>query len=186
MWTVAKDQSTAALRRLIVSIERETFSSLGHIGDNVYLTSAANLDCEIMKSDESAFAAIAGTITELEEGAYEIQLAAGDVDTAGVAMLKFTADNARTHLLPIHVVTSDALHNAGVLASGGLDNVTVESGVNARQAMAIIAAALAGQVSGAGGTTVTIKAADNPGTTRISATVDANGNRSALTLTLPA
>lgn len=72
------------------------------------------------------------------------------------------------------------------LASNGLDSVSVEAGVNARQALAIIASALAGVLSGAATTTITIKALKNDGTTRISATVDADGNRSAITATLPA
>ena len=72
------------------------------------------------------------------------------------------------------------------LASDGLDNVVVETGVNARQALAIISAALAGVLSGAATATITIKALKNDGTTRISATVDSDGNRSAITATLPA
>lgn len=71
------------------------------------------------------------------------------------------------------------------LAAAGLDAVVIETGINARQAVALSLAALAGKVSGADGTTVTIKGADNS-TTRIEATVDADGNRTAMTLTPPA
>ena len=71
------------------------------------------------------------------------------------------------------------------LASDGVDLVVIESGINLRQANALALAALAGKISGADGTTVTIKGADNS-TTRILATVDSNGNRTAMTLTLPA
>lgn len=74
--------------------------------------------------------------------------------------------------------------NATLVATA-LDGITIETGVTAKQALAIIAAALAGQLSGAATTDVTIKAANNAGTTRIEATVDADGNRSAVTLTLP-
>lgn len=87
------------------------------------------------------------------------------------------------------------------LASSGLDAVLIESGIsataslvddaasqltsiNARQAMALWTSALAGILSGATGTTVTIKAGGKT-TSRIVATVDADGNRSALTLTVP-
>ena len=71
------------------------------------------------------------------------------------------------------------------LASDGVDLVVIEVGVNLRQANALALAALAGKISGADGTTVTIKGADNS-TTRILATVDSSGNRTSMTLTPPA
>jgi hypothetical protein len=70
------------------------------------------------------------------------------------------------------------------LAAAGLDSIVVETGVNARQALSPILAAAAGEVSGADTTSVVIKGG-NVATTRIAATVDADGNRSAVTLTLP-
>lgn len=71
------------------------------------------------------------------------------------------------------------------LATSGLDAVTVEPGVNARQALSPILASAAGVLSGATSSSVVIK---NPSgaTTRIVATVDADGNRSSVALTLPA
>ena len=70
------------------------------------------------------------------------------------------------------------------LSSAGLDSVVVEAGMNARQALSIIAAPVAGVVSGNDTTTTTIKGA-GVATTRIVATTDGSGNRSAVTLTLP-
>ena len=78
--------------------------------------------------------------------------------------------------------------NPNKLASDGLDSVTVETGVNARQALSINLAAAAGVISGASNSstmTITVKAANNSSTTRIVATADRYGNRSAMTLTLP-
>jgi hypothetical protein len=72
------------------------------------------------------------------------------------------------------------------LASNGLDAVVVETGMNARQSLAIAVAAVAGVLSGANTTTVSIAAAGVPATNRVSATVDQYGNRSAVNLTLPA
>lgn len=72
-----------------------------------------------------------------------------------------------------------------VLAPSGLDRIALESGVNARQGLAVMAAASAGVVSGADGTTIVIKGA-NTTTTRITGTVDEDGNRTAVTLNLPA
>lgn len=62
---------------------------------------------------------------------------------------------------------------------------TIETGLSAKQALAVIAAAECGKLSGAATTTITIKAAEEGSTTRITATVDEDGNRSAVTLTLP-
>jgi hypothetical protein len=72
------------------------------------------------------------------------------------------------------------------LAAAGLDAIVVEPGINARQAFAPILAALGGVVSGAGTGTITIRGANNAATTRITATTDGAGNRSAVTLSLPA
>ena len=72
------------------------------------------------------------------------------------------------------------------LTSAGVDQISVETGLNLRQAISIIAAALAGQVTGAATTTVNIAAANNSSTTRISSTVDSSGDRSSITLSPPA
>lgn len=75
------------------------------------------------------------------------------------------------------------------LASDGLDSITVETGVNARQALSPILAASAGVISGASNSSsmsIIVKAANNSTTTRIAATADRYGNRSYVTLTLPA
>jgi hypothetical protein len=70
------------------------------------------------------------------------------------------------------------------LAAAGLDSIVVETGVNARQALSPILAAAAGVLSGATTGTIVVKGG-NVATTRITATTDANGNRSAVTLSLP-
>ncbi|MDB5350783.1 MAG: hypothetical protein JWN86_2030 [Planctomycetota bacterium] len=70
------------------------------------------------------------------------------------------------------------------LASSGLDAIQVEPGINARQALAPILAATAGVLSGAGTGTITVKGG-SVATTRIMATTDLVGNRSAVVLNLP-
>jgi hypothetical protein len=72
-----------------------------------------------------------------------------------------------------------------LLAAAGLDAITVETGVNARQALSPILAASAGTLAGAGTGTIVIKGG-NVATTRITATTDSLGNRSAIALSLPA
>ena len=84
------------------------------------------------------------------------------------------------------VYASEAINTlAGYkLASDGLDSIVVEVGVNARQALSPILAASAGVLSGAGTGTIVIKGG-NVATTRITASTDADGNRTAVTLSLP-
>ena len=70
------------------------------------------------------------------------------------------------------------------LSAAGVDAVwdeVVEGGLTARQLVRVMASVLAGKASGGGTTTVTFTGVDGV-TTRITATVDANGNRSAVTL----
>jgi hypothetical protein len=71
------------------------------------------------------------------------------------------------------------------LAPNGLDAIAVENGINARQALSPILAASAGVVTGAGTGTIVIRGA-NVTTSRITATTDNAGNRSSVTLSLPA
>lgn len=71
------------------------------------------------------------------------------------------------------------------LAAALLDGAdAIEAGLTLRQALRIIAAATAGKVSGGGTTTITFRSAEADDTDRIVATVDSNGNRTAITLDL--
>jgi hypothetical protein len=68
------------------------------------------------------------------------------------------------------------------IASAVLDLAdAVEAGLTMRQALRLAASALAGKISGASGSTVTIRNAVADSKDRIVATVDADGNRSAIT-----
>lgn len=83
------------------------------------------------------------------------------------------------------ILDSAAVKTGYSLSSSGLDSIVIETGVNARQAISVIASAAVGVLAGAATTTVTIAAAENSGTNRITATVDADGNRDSVTLSLP-
>jgi hypothetical protein len=65
-----------------------------------------------------------------------------------------------------------------------LDQEDVETGLTLRQALRLISAAVGGEVSGGGTTTITFKGAVEGSTNRIVATVDSSGNRTALTYDL--
>ena len=65
-----------------------------------------------------------------------------------------------------------------------LDQEDIETGLSFRQALRLMAAAIGGEVSGGGTTTITFKNAVADDTSRIIATVDSSGNRTAITYDL--
>ena len=62
------------------------------------------------------------------------------------------------------------------LSPSGLDSVVVETGINARQALSAIGAVLVGDKAGEDSGVITFAAAGGS-TTRVSATIDEDGNR---------
>lgn len=115
-----------------------------------------------------ALGAIAGCLSALA--------GAGDVDSASL--------EASGEMVSSIIVTGAALSTANV-AAAILDAIdAIETGVTLRQATRLILAAAAGKVSGASGTTITIRNAVADDTDRIVATVDSNGNRTAVTTDL--
>jgi hypothetical protein len=175
----------------------------GHVGAGSF---GARVDAAVSsRSSHSAADVWAATTRTLSAGT-NIVLAKGtgvtgftDLDAAGVrTAVGLASANLDTQLGAIDTVVDSILDDTGTagvvvaagsktgyaLAAAGLDSIVVETGVNARQALSPILAAAAGVVSGAATTSVVIKGG-NVATTRIAATVDADGNRSAVTLTLP-
>ncbi len=149
------------------------------------------------------------TVTNPSTGVYKASLTvpvgyvAGDVFQVRVAatVSGVTAKATTSSIVLDTKRASDTL--SAVLTAAGLDLVLVESSIsassaltndsaaqltsiNARQALALLAAAIDGVLAGAATTNITIKPAGKPaGNTRVDATVDAAGNRSALTLKVP-
>ena len=102
-------------------------------------------------------------------------------DTTGRVILA-----AVSHDGAIVPTVGDVSNKSGfALSASGLDTVSIEPGINIRQAISPILAASAGTLSGAGTGTVVIKGGNNA-PTRITASTDNAGNRSSVTLTLPA
>ena len=102
-----------------------------------------------------------------------------DLDAIGVLA---TGIKAKTDNLPAAPAATGDIPSANAIADALLDRAdAVETSITPRQALRAMLAAMAGQLSGAATTTIIIK---NPsgGTTRITATVDADGNRSAIVL----
>ena len=106
-------------------------------------------------------------------------LVAADIPSATI-----TAINAKTTNLPAAPAAVGDIPTANQNADALLDRAAgVETSLTLRQALRLVVAAAAGKLSGAATTTVVIR---NPADSkdRITATVDANGNRSAVTTDL--
>jgi hypothetical protein len=73
---------------------------------------------------------------------------------------------------------------ASAIADEILDASMVETGLSVRETLRLCVAALAGKIAGANGSTITIRNAVADDTDRIVATVDVNGNRTAITYDL--
>lgn len=101
----------------------------------------------------------------------------------GSASLDMTIRATGTLGASIEVGATQAL-TASMVADEILDAQMVETGLSVRDTLKLCVAALAGKISGASGTTVTIRNAVGDDANRIVATVDASGNRTAITYDL--
>lgn len=99
------------------------------------------------------------------------------------ASASFTATPYATGQLDAEIVVGGAVGlTAAQVAEQVLDSELVEVGLTVREALRIMAAALAGEVSGAAGSTITFRAAASDEKPRIVAIVDGAGNRTSVTL----
>jgi hypothetical protein len=156
------------------SVEEGTTAAIivNVIGEDGNHTNANNLSA-VLSTHPSA----TPTITSLDTGVYRIKwtglspaLSPSDNDNGVTVELNGDIGGVAwtSYFIPVKIVRR-------TLADGDIDGYTLE------EAMKICLAALAGKVSGAGTTSITIRSADDTAD-RIVATVDSNGNRSAVTL----
>jgi hypothetical protein len=156
------------------SVEEGTTAAIivNIIGEDGNHTNANNLSA-VLSTHPSA----TPTITSLDTGVYRIKwtglspaLSPSDNDNGVTVELNGDIGGVAwtSYFIPVKIVRR-------TLADGDIDGYTLE------QAMKICLAALAGKVSGAGTTSITIRSADDTAD-RIVATVDSNGNRSSVTL----
>lgn len=126
---------------------------------------AVRVECEVLAAN--VYDSLIAASDALQVHANEIT--AGLITAAAIATGAIDAD----------AIAADA---ANEIADALLDrSAGVETSYTPRQALRLILAALAGKLSGASSTTVTIRDAGDT-KNRIVATVDADGNRSAITL----
>jgi hypothetical protein len=102
--------------------------------------------------------------------------------SAGAVALQASVDSLEAGV----IVTTNNDKTGYALSNGGIDAIFdrtdgVETGYTLRQALRIMAAALAGELSGAATTTIQIRNITDT-KVRVTATVDSDGNRTALTL----
>lgn len=155
-------------------------------------------DTYALANGASGFVVIAG-YTDSIESRLPAALVGGKMDsvlgaiTVGVdfsAVMKTSLTTAATAATPTVSIGTSGLDSGGATAAfynaaadALLDRANaLETGITVRLGLRYAAAALAGVLSGAATTSVVILGA-NVGTTRITATVDASGNRSAISLT---
>lgn len=120
------------------------------------------------------------------KGIYEVQLADARFAVANAkSMVASISGAANVAEMDGTVTLTDFDPYAiGVLLAGaGLDAVLIETGINARQALAVIGAAVAGDTSGNEDDDVLVKGLGNA-ITRLRAIIDANSNHT-VTLTTP-
>lgn len=160
---------------------------------------SGRIDCSVgaMAADVVTAASLAaGAVTEIQTGlasAADLATLAGFVDTE-VAAIKAQTDqltfssagqvDAQVFGMQPDTLTASALaaDAAQEIADALLDRTAgVETGFTLRQALRLILSACAAKLSGAGGATITLRDV-NDAKDRITATVDAHGNRLAVTL----
>lgn len=110
-------------------------------------------------------------------------VAQGFVSGAFAGSANFLATRYATGSLSGSFAPAVTLEAAG-FSSYLLDEEDIETGLTLRQALRLIAAATAGKVDGGGTTTITFSNAIADDVDRIVATVDSNGNRTAITYDL--
>jgi hypothetical protein len=172
---------------------------------------ATGLSPAVRRCLDGTFAAGGGTVTEDSAGFYKYALAQADTnandcsfmfsaatampvcvnivttaadptDAAAFGLTTLTAINAKTTNLPASPAAVSDIPTAIQNADALLDRTAgIETNRTVRQGLRLMLSALAGKLSGAATTTVTIRDT-NDGKDRIVATVDSNGNRSAVTL----
>lgn len=121
----------------------------------------------------------AGTITTATNVTTVNGLAAGVITASSIASDAITAAKIATGAIDADALATDAVTE---IATGILDAAdAIETGITPRLAWRYTAAATAGKLSGAATTTNVMKGVGT-NTDRITATVDADGNRTAITL----
>lgn len=148
-----------------------TASALATVGtnvDSILVDTGTTIPAQITGLNDPTAEAIADAVWDEATSGH---VTAG---TFGKLLADVLVDTGTT--LPALIAALNDVSTADILAAGDVDGFTVE------QTLKLILATAVGKLSGAATTTVTIRSADDA-FDRVVATVDADGNRSAVTLT---
>lgn len=178
----ATDTGTLGLLRLAVfeSGALPVWEDFMVVTANVYdsLFSTDVLDVSVTQVNGTAAPNLVGGRFDASVGA----MAAGVITAAAHAAGAIDAAAIAPDAIGASELATDA---ANEIADALLDRANaIETGLTLRQALRLIAAADAAKLSGAATTTVTIRNAVADSKDRITATVDADGNRTAITYDL--
>lgn len=141
------------------------------------LTGAGALTATILAARAGA-ATVSGDATVAAELTAKGHAAASVTGTGALTATRYATGDLAADITPFTELSPQSL------ASQILDVEDIEASMTVRQALRLIAAATAGKVSGAAGTTITIRSAVADDKERIIATVDGDGNRTAITYDL--
>ncbi len=124
-----------------------------------------------------------GTLSHVGNGRYSATLTVAAVATAG-DWIETRYKSANTAECPgdsVEVVDFDPTSE-----QGSWENVVIETGINARQALSLVTAACAGVLTGGGSTQILVFAAGDPNTQRINMAVTLSGSRTSVGVNPPA
>lgn len=156
-------------------------------GDLVTGWAGASAAATVSK-DGGSYAATTNAPTEIgSSGTGYLDLTSTEMNADGV-LIQVTATGAKAVVIALYPeeLGDYRVDKTGiVLDATALEAIEIADAINARQALNLLLAALAGEVSGAGTNTITIRDAGNDALTRITAAVDGLGNRTAVTLSVP-
>lgn len=142
-------------------------------------------------STSQAIASVSGAVGSVtgnvggSVGSVTAAVTVGTMNVATIAAATFAAGAITTAAFAAGAITAAVTDSTfdNAIADALLDRANaIETGITLRQAMRYTASACVGVLAGASTTTVTISGINQAGTNRITATVDASGNRSAVTL----
>ena len=181
-WTALGINSDGVADSNVVEVNGEEYEAVTSVGvSEESVTAIAEATEALVSALKVVLAASQPDFTPAKAG--DAMTLTSDYDAA--------KDAAQADALPANLdkleIDGDGKYSATTLENApGSDAgaIEIEAGVNLKQTLAVVLSALAGKVSGAGTGTIVFKGGNND-TTRITATTDAQGNRTSITLTLP-
>lgn len=172
------------------------FTAVNTADDSAYTGALSGADIRVSKAG-GAEANSLGTATHIATGLFKYELTAGECDTVGEVSIRLAKANVYNDVRTVNVVAFDPYSatslgltnldaavssNSPANAAAGLLDLadSIETGLTVRQALRAILAGAIGKISGAGTSTVSARAAVSDTKVRVTATVDAVGNRTSV------